>query len=67
MIDYAIHLLKATDLLKEIYEDCESGRHTEAMEKCLHAITEMKMGYNAIHHYVTSDDPDEIVGVWVND
>ena len=67
MIDYSIHILKSTTLLKDIYEDCQSGHHAEAMEKCLQAITEMKMAYNAINHYVTSDDPDDIVGVWVND
>ncbi len=64
MIDYSIHLLTTTKLLREIYEDCQSNRNMEAMEKCLLAVAEMKMAYNAINHKVSTNDPDQIIGDW---
>jgi hypothetical protein len=64
MIDYSIHLLTTTKLIREIYEDCQNNKNMEAMEKCLLAASEMKMAYNAINHMVSTNDPDQIIGDW---
>jgi len=67
MIDYSIHLLTTTKLIREIYEDCQNHKNMEAMEKCLLASAEMKMAYNAINHMVSTNDPDQIIGDWKNE
>ena len=64
MIDHAKHLMAAHRLIKNIYEHCESHRPMEAMEDCLMAITELKMAYTAINHYIQTNDPDQISGIW---
>jgi hypothetical protein len=50
--------------MSRVYDLCESHDFMTAMEKCLEAITEIKMAYNAIHHKV--HETEQLIGIWEN-
>jgi hypothetical protein len=66
-MDYSGHLIKANQLMRNVYDLCQNNNYMTAMEQCLEAITEIKMAYNAINHMVSTNDPDQIIGDWKNE
>lgn len=63
-MDHSGHLIKANQLMRNVYDLCESHQYMTAMEQCLEAITEIKMAYNAMHHKVHKSG--QIIGIWDN-
>ena len=63
-MDHSGHLIKANQLMRNVYDLCESHQYMTAMEQCLEAITEIKMAYNAMHHKVQEDG--QMIGIWEN-
>lgn len=63
-MDHSGHLIKASQLMRSVYDLCESKEYMTAMELCLEAITEIKMAYNAMHHKVQEDG--QMIGIWEN-
>ena len=63
-MDHSGHLIKAHQLMRNVYELCESREYMAAMEQCLEVITEIKMAYNVLNHL--SEHKDQMIGIWEN-
>lgn len=63
-MDYSGHLIKANQLMRNVYDLCQNNNYMTAMEICLEAITEIKMAYNAMNHL--SEHKDQMIGIWEN-
>ena len=63
-MDHSGHLIKASQLMRSVYDLCESKEYMTAMELCLEAITEIKMAYNVLNHL--SEHKDQMIGIWEN-
>ena len=63
-MDHSGHLIKANQLMRSVYDLCESHQYMNAMEQCLEAITEIKMAYNAMNHKV--HEAPHLIGIWEN-
>ena len=63
-MDHSGHLIKAHQLMRTVYELCESREYMTAMEQCLEVITEIKMAYNAMNHKV--HESGQVIGIWHN-
>lgn len=63
-MDHSGHLIKADQLMRNVYDLCESHQYMKAMEQCLEAIAEIKMAYNAMNHKVHEDQ--HLIGIWEN-
>ena len=61
-MDHSGHLIKAHQLMRNVYELCESREYMTAMEQCLEVITEIKMAYNAMNHKV--HESGQVIGIW---
>lgn len=61
-MDHSGHLIKANQLMRNVYDLCESREYMAAMERCLEVIVEIKMAYNAMNHQVQQGD--HMIGIW---
>ena len=55
-MDYSIHIQRASDSLKKMYNLCQEGRHKEAIEYGLEAIAQARMATLSVREIVGDKD-----------